>query len=134
MVAHGLTTWPERADPSRSDCHGWSAWMVYDFFAAVLGVTAGAPGWKHIRISPQISATEFAAGAFDCPTGRISVEWTKDVSGGTVGLQLTTPPGIPVTLRIAASPPLYLPAGANGFWTFPLSQTPETTHCHATTP
>lgn len=121
MLAHGLTTWPERADPCRSDCHGWSAWMVYDFFASVLGVTAVEPGWKHIQITPHISVTDYAAGAFDCPTGRISVEWSKTISARIVVLQLATPPGVPVTIRIAGSS-LHLPTGANGRWTFPLPQ------------
>ena len=124
MTNHGLTTWQEREDPTRSDCHGWSAWMVHDFFASVLGATAAAPGWTHLTIAPQFSATNAAAGAFDCPTGRIAVEWSKDVAAGTVELRLSTPPGVPVTVRIPGSAPLELPDGANGRWVFPFPGRP----------
>jgi alpha-L-rhamnosidase len=120
MAANGLSTWQECEDPSRSDCHGWSAWMVHDFFASILGATAAAPGWTHINIEPQWSVTQLASGSFDCPTGRISVEWSKDPKSKTLELRLATPPGVPVTVRIPGCEPMELPDGANGCWVFPL--------------
>ena len=33
-----LTTWPEQPEPTRSDCHAWSAWPTYCFLTHVLGV------------------------------------------------------------------------------------------------
>lgn len=97
MVNDGLTTWLESTDPSRSDCHGWSSWMVYDFFASVLGVRPAAPGWTSIRIQPQVAAASSAHGAFHVPTGAIRVRWSTDATGN-FDLTASTPVGVPVTV------------------------------------
>jgi alpha-L-rhamnosidase len=38
MLALGLTTWAETPEPSRSDCHAWSASPSYELFRTVLGI------------------------------------------------------------------------------------------------
>src|SRR5690606_35177579 len=48
--------------------------------------------------------------------------WTKNFAEQTLELNLATPPGVPVTVRVAGSAPLELPHGANGRWVFPLAR------------
>lgn len=97
MVATGLTTWLESAHVARSDCHAWSAWMVHDFFAAILGARPAAPGWTHIRLCPQTTATAWARGELRVPTGRLAIQWTRDASG-RIEFQADAPDGVPVTV------------------------------------
>jgi alpha-L-rhamnosidase len=54
MLAHGLTTWAETADPTRSDCHAWGASPNYELFRTVLGIDSAAPGFAR-RLDPAIS-------------------------------------------------------------------------------
>jgi hypothetical protein len=52
MVDKGLTTFAEKPEPSRSDCHAWSAHPLYHFVASILGVRPTAPGCSAISIKP----------------------------------------------------------------------------------
>lgn len=53
MLALGLTTTPEFADPSRSDTHAWSAHPIYDLVTIVAGIHPAAPGFAAVRIAPH---------------------------------------------------------------------------------
>ena len=53
MLNRGLTTWAETADPTRSDCHAWSASPNYDLLSIVAGIQPAAPGFKRVRIEPH---------------------------------------------------------------------------------
>jgi alpha-L-rhamnosidase len=55
MLARGLTTFAERPDPTRSDCHAWSASPLYEFLATVCGVEPASPGFKTVRIEPHLA-------------------------------------------------------------------------------
>ena len=41
MLAQGLTTWAEHPEPSRSDCHAWSAHPALDLLRVVAGIRPG---------------------------------------------------------------------------------------------
>lgn len=53
MLDAGLTTFAEKADPTRSDCHAWSASPVYYFLSLVAGIQPAEPGFKSVRIEPH---------------------------------------------------------------------------------
>jgi len=53
MIESGLTTFAENPEPTRSDCHAWSAHPILGLFQIVAGVTSIAPGWRRARIRPQ---------------------------------------------------------------------------------
>lgn len=53
MIENGLTTFAENPEPTRSDCHAWSAHPILGFFQIVAGVTSIAPGWAKARIEPN---------------------------------------------------------------------------------
>ena len=48
-----LTTLPETPADSRSDCHAWSALLLYEFPRKVLGVSALSPGYQRILGDPK---------------------------------------------------------------------------------
>jgi hypothetical protein len=110
MLADGVTTWLESADPARSDCHGWSSWMIHDFFACVLGVRPAAPGWRRIRIEPQFAATTSASGELRVPSGLIQMRWARHESG-EIELRANTPMGVPVTVALPGGDEQEFPAG-----------------------
>lgn len=53
QIESGLTTFAENPEPTRSDCHAWSAHPILGFFQIVAGVTSVAPAWKKARIMPH---------------------------------------------------------------------------------
>jgi hypothetical protein len=53
MIENGLTTFAENPEPTRSDCHAWSAHPVLGFFQIVAGVTSVEEGWRRARIAPR---------------------------------------------------------------------------------
>ncbi|MES1167968.1 MAG: alpha-L-rhamnosidase, partial [Oleiharenicola lentus] len=54
MLKLGLTTFAEKPDPTRSDCHAWSASPVYELLATVCGIEPASPGFATVRIEPHL--------------------------------------------------------------------------------
>lgn len=54
MLDRGLTTFPEKADPTRSDCHAWSASPLYFYLSLICGIQPAEPGFNTVRIEPQL--------------------------------------------------------------------------------
>ena len=52
LLAKGLTTWPEHPEPSRSDCHAWSAHPAFDLLRIVAGIKPAAPASPRSVSSP----------------------------------------------------------------------------------
>ena len=52
MVDNGLTTFAEKPEPTRSDCHGWSSHPLYHFIASILGIRPTAPGCSAMSVRP----------------------------------------------------------------------------------
>nr|WP_321411975.1 alpha-L-rhamnosidase C-terminal domain-containing protein [uncultured Allomuricauda sp.] len=78
MLDNGLTTFAERPEPSRSDCHAWSASPLYDFFATVCGIGPAAPGFKKVSISPKLGKLNFIKAEMPHPNGIIKVHFRKN--------------------------------------------------------
>ncbi|MDX2194838.1 MAG: alpha-L-rhamnosidase C-terminal domain-containing protein [Cytophagales bacterium] len=77
MLNIGLTTFAERDEPSRSDCHAWSASPNYDFLATVLGVEPNEVGFKSVKISPNIGTLNQVQGTVPHKNGIIMVKYIK---------------------------------------------------------
>lgn len=77
MIAKGLTTFAEEPDPTRSDCHAWSASPVYEFLSTVCGVNPGTKGFKTVRITPYLGTLNQAEGVMPHPEGLIRVQYKK---------------------------------------------------------
>lgn len=83
MLNNGLTTFAENPDPTRSDCHAWSASPNYDFLATICGITPASAGFKTVRIEPQMGILTEVKGKMPHPDGEISVLFARK---GTTGL------------------------------------------------
>jgi len=81
MLARGLTTFAEQPDPTRSDCHAWSASPVYELLATVCGIEPGSPGYATVRIEPHLGAVRHAAGKAMHPKGQIEVSLVRENEG-----------------------------------------------------
>lgn len=77
MLNIGLTTFAEKPEPTRSDCHGWSASPVYDFLATICGITPAAPGFSKVTIAPKLGELKEASGSMPSPRGRIKVAFKR---------------------------------------------------------
>jgi hypothetical protein len=77
MIANGLTTFAENPDPTRSDCHAWSASPNYDFLATICGIGPGSPGFATARIEPAMGELTQATGVVPLPQGNIQVSLVK---------------------------------------------------------
>jgi alpha-L-rhamnosidase len=101
MLAIGLTTWAEEPEPTRSDCHAWSAHPNVDLLATVLGVEPAAPGFKKILIAPHLGELQWAEGLVPHPNGEIEVKLRKE--GRTLNAEITLPPNTTGTFRYAGN-------------------------------
>lgn len=108
MVRMGFSTFPEKPEPTRSDCHAWSAWPMFELLRTVLGVRPTAPGWAAAEVAPcPLSTTNQAQGVVPTLRGPIAVAWQveRDKSGNDgelcrMGLRLQAPEGMPITVRL----------------------------------
>jgi alpha-L-rhamnosidase len=77
MLALGLTTFAEVVDrpgqPTRSDCHAWSASPNIELMRTVLGVDSAAPGFSRVVVRPHLGALKFVEGAVPHPKGMVEV-------------------------------------------------------------
>ena len=77
MLDSGLTTFAEKPDPTRSDCHAWSASPNYDFLATVAGIMPNSPGFRSVRIAPAMGDLKQIDAKMPHPNGEISVSIRK---------------------------------------------------------
>ncbi len=75
MIEDGLTTFAEKEDPVRSDCHAWSAHPILGFLQIVAGVTSAAPGWKRAKIEPRPGALKEFNAKIAHTDGDLTVRW-----------------------------------------------------------
>jgi alpha-L-rhamnosidase len=78
MLDNGLTTFAEQPDPTRSDCHAWSASPVYYFLSLICGINPNEPGFKSVRIEPHLGSLQNIEGSMPHPLGTIKVALKKD--------------------------------------------------------
>ncbi|MEO6289217.1 MAG: alpha-L-rhamnosidase N-terminal domain-containing protein [Ginsengibacter sp.] len=71
MLKIGLTTFAEEPEPTRSDCHAWSASPNYDFLATICGITPSKAGFKEIQIEPHLGELEEVKASMPHPEGEI---------------------------------------------------------------
>lgn len=93
MLKNGLSTFAEKQDPTRSDCHAWSASPNYDFLATVAGIRPASPGFKSLRMEPALGDLKFIKGQMPHPSGTIVFDLKRT---GSIGIQgeVTLPEGL----------------------------------------
>jgi alpha-L-rhamnosidase len=77
MIKTGLTTFAENPDPSRSDCHAWSASPNYDFLATICGITPLTAGFESVQVKPELGELVEISGRMPSPKGEISVSVSR---------------------------------------------------------
>jgi alpha-L-rhamnosidase len=92
MLARGLTTWAETPEPTRSDCHAWSASPNFELFRTVLGVDSAAPGFKRVVVRPHLGQLTKVSGAIPHPRGELAVKLA--LSGGKLEAEVNLPAGV----------------------------------------
>ncbi len=97
-VKLGFTTFPEGPEPTRSDCHAWSASPNYEFLATVCGIEPASPGFKTVLISPALGSLKEVKGEMPHPNGMISMNLKKQGKTGLLG-EVTLPEGISGTFN-----------------------------------
>ncbi|MBS1724896.1 MAG: family 78 glycoside hydrolase catalytic domain [Armatimonadetes bacterium] len=75
MIRNGLTTFAEAPEPTRSDCHAWSAHPLLGFFQMVAGVTSAAHGWQRARIAPKPGKLRNFDAKLAHPDGDLTIRW-----------------------------------------------------------
>jgi len=93
MLKNGLTTFAEKQDPTRSDCHAWSASPNYDFLATVVGIRPASPGFKTIRMEPALGDLKLIKGQMPHPAGTIVFDLKRKGAAGIQG-EVTLPEGL----------------------------------------
>lgn len=81
QIKLGLTTWAERPEPSRSDCHAWGASPNIEFYRILLGIDSDAPGFRRVKIAPALNGIDEISGSIPHPMGKVSVEYRIDSDG-----------------------------------------------------
>lgn len=92
MLDLGLTTWAEKPEPTRSDCHAWSSSPNYELLATVAGVEPAEPGFRSVRIRPHPGPLARIRAAVAHPAGLIRLD-VRLVDGRLVG-NVELPEGI----------------------------------------
>ena len=93
MLALGLTSAPEKPEPTRSDSHAWAAHPNYGLLATVLGVRPASPGFRTVRIVPALGPLQRAWGRVPHPHGDVEVDLARDGASG-LRAQVTMPAGV----------------------------------------
>ena len=76
-------------------CHGWASGPTAWLSENVLGITPLEPGFKRVRIVPQLGRLQWAEGAYPTPLGPIKVRHERQADG-TVKSKIDAPAGIVV--------------------------------------
>lgn len=92
MIKLGLTTFAERQDPTRSDCHAWSSSPNYELLATVCGIEPDSPGFKTVRVEPHFGPLTQIEGTIPHPAGLLTVKLER--AGDRVRGTVTLPQGV----------------------------------------
>lgn len=92
MLRLGLSTWAETPEPTRSDCHAWSASPNYDLLTLVAGIRPGTPGFRTVRIEPHLGGLHQLDASMPHGGGTIYAVYAAE--GGHWKATITLPEGL----------------------------------------
>ena len=92
MMDIGLSTFAENPEPTRSDCHAWSASPVYELLSTVCGISSMAHGFSQVKIEPFLGALNHVQGSVPHPKGEIRVNLDK--IGESIQAEILLPEGV----------------------------------------
>lgn len=97
----GLKTTSEKPEPTRSDCHAWSAHPLFHSIATLLGIRPASPGFRTVEIRPLLGALKQVSGRVPHPRGEIRASFSQQSDGLHALIEL--PEDISGTLIIDSS-------------------------------
>jgi alpha-L-rhamnosidase len=97
LLPMGFSTWPEMPGDSRSDSHAWSAHPTYDLLTIVGGIHPGSPGFRTVRIAPELADLKKLMVRYPHPLGEIVARY--EVTARGLHAEITLPPGLQGTLE-----------------------------------
>ncbi len=116
MLELGLTTFAETVDrpgePSRSDCHAWSASPNIEVFRTVLGVDSAAPGFRRVIVRPRLGQLKVLSGTVPHPRGMIEMSIQPEGAVWNISISLPSETAGDFEWRGVSRP---LSAGMNRF-------------------
>ena len=92
MIDLGLSTWAESPEPTRSDCHAWSAHPNFDLLTIVAGIRPRTAGFETITIEPHLGTLKHVEASTPSPKGMVEVNYRR-VSKG-IEAEVTLPAGM----------------------------------------
>jgi hypothetical protein len=93
MLGEGLTTWAESDVPdTRSDCHAWGASPNFELIRTIAGIESAAPGFRKVRIAPNLGTLEEVRARMPHPKGEIRVDLKQQ--NGKLSANINLPSGI----------------------------------------
>lgn len=93
MIDMGLTTFAETSEPTRSDCHAWSASPNYHFLSYVCGINPASPRFKTVIVKPHLGKLDFIDVTMPHYMGEIIVSLKKIGNKGIEG-KISLPKGL----------------------------------------
>jgi hypothetical protein len=90
--ALGLKTTLEQPEPSRSDCHAWGAHPLFHYHASIAGIRPAEPGFRTVRIEPQLGELSHVRATMPHPSGMIDVDIHR--RGRSLHGSIVLPPGL----------------------------------------
>lgn len=96
MLDLGLSTWAETPEPTRSDCHAWSASPNFDLLTVVAGIRPASPGFASVMIEPHLKGLHELDATMPHPHGEIRVSYRRTSKGWDANVNL--PQGLAGTL------------------------------------
>ncbi|MHB9134753.1 MAG: alpha-L-rhamnosidase-related protein [Armatimonadota bacterium] len=92
LKSQGFKTTFEEPEPTRSDCHAWGAHPIHHYYASLLGIRPDGPGFRRVRIDPQLGTLAWAKGTLPHPAGQVQVSLQQE--GDRLRGQVLLPPGV----------------------------------------
>ena len=89
----GLKTLLEEPEPSRSDCHAWSAHPLYHFYATIAGIKPSPLDFKQVNIKPMLGPLNKFSVKMVHPSGEICAKYEK-IDHGNLLVKIDLPKDI----------------------------------------
>lgn len=88
MLSLGLTTFAETPEPTRSDCHAWSASPLYHLQSLVAGIEPLEAGFERVLIKPNPGPLKIIKTSFPHYKGLLTIDlnFLEGYAAGTVTL------------------------------------------------
>jgi alpha-L-rhamnosidase len=92
MLSLGLTTFAEKPEPTRSDCHAWSAHPDFDLLAMVAGIEPAEAGFREVAIRPHLGRLTWLKATVPLASGEVRVSYERKPTG--LIANITLPPAV----------------------------------------